>query len=171
MDLPINLAMNIPGSRKGLGTTINLETTIQGKILSIYLSIHPSIHRSTYVPIYLSIDPESMHPSTYLPTYLPIYLSIHLSTYLSIYRFIHPSIYVSILLKIIPKPVRSATPRFGRAVARVRSRHLKRQRKAAASFIRKALKGDDRLDMTKKSNQLWMEMANLKPIFQFLSKQ
>ena len=124
-----------------------------------------------YLSIFLSIQNLCIHLLTYLPTYLFIYLSTYLPIYQSIDLSIHPSIYVSILLKIIPKPVRSATPRFGRAVARVRSRHLKRQRKAAASFIRKALKGDDRLDMTKKSNQLWMEMANLKPIFQFLSKQ
>ena len=94
--------------------------------------------------------------------------------YLPAYRSSFPQtacITQSIFLEITPKPVRSATPRFGRAVARVRSRHLKRQRKAAASFIRKALKGDDRLDMTKKSHQLWMELANLKPIFQFLAKQ
>lgn len=94
--------------------------------------------------------------------------------YLPAYRSSFPQtacITQSIFLEITPKPVGSATPRFGRAVARVRSRHLKRQQKAAASFIRKALKGDDRLDMTKKSNQLWMELANLKPIFQFLAKQ
>ena len=101
-----------------------------------------------------------------------IYPAIYSSKCLSVYLSMDRSIYLpSKNLWILPKPLRSATPRFGRAVARVRTRHLKRQRRAAASFIRKAMKGDDRLDLSKKTNQQWMDLANLKPIFQFLAKQ
>ena len=66
----------------------------------------------------------------------------------------------------------ASIPRFGRAVARVRTRHLKSQRKAAARFLCRALATEsNKLDCSDATTKLWIKEANLKPIFQFLSKQ
>lgn len=67
-------------------------------------------------------------------------------------------------------------PRFGRAVAKVRSAHLKRNRKAAAKFLRTAMDKfapaiSGGCNMSNSANQLWINLANLKPVFQYLSKQ
>ena len=65
----------------------------------------------------------------------------------------------------------SLLPRFGRAVARVRTAHLKSKRRAAHRFLREAAAGDNQLDMDDKVSKFWMEHANLQPIFAFLARQ
>ena len=65
----------------------------------------------------------------------------------------------------------SPAPRFGRAVARVRSRHLKSKHRAAHRFLRAALASGQGLDMDDKVSRFWMEQANLQPIFAYLGNQ
>lgn len=65
----------------------------------------------------------------------------------------------------------SLLPRFGRAVARVRTAHLKAKRRAAHRFLRDAAEGFLKLDMDDKVSNFWMEHANLQPIFAFLARQ
>lgn len=65
-------------------------------------------------------------------------------------------------------------PRFGRSFAKVRSLHLKDQRREAATFLREALTGEGKtmnMNMAMATNNTWMTLANLKPVFQYLAKQ
>ena len=66
---------------------------------------------------------------------------------------------------------RFLVPRFGRAVARVRSRHIKSKKRAAHRFLRDALAAGQGLDMDDKVSRFWMEHANLQPIFAYLANQ
>ena len=58
-------------------------------------------------------------------------------------------------------------PRFGRAVARMKTNHLKAARRAAHRFLHDAAAGDHQLDVNDKVSKFWMEHANLQPIFAF----
>ena len=65
-----------------------------------------------------------------------------------------------------------ATPRFGRAVAKVRSKFQKIHHQQGAKFLRNALKCEDtHIDCRPKTHNMWVKHANLEPIFAFLAKQ
>ncbi|CAK9081794.1 unnamed protein product [Durusdinium trenchii] len=59
---------------------------------------------------------------------------------------------------------------FGRAYARLRTRHLQTIRRRANEFHRRALRAQGKFDL-KHKNKLWMDHANLGPILSFLAKQ
>ena len=64
-----------------------------------------------------------------------------------------------------------ARPRFGKALAKLRTRHASRLRASARTTIKenvKAFKGGQVKKNTRK-NALWHKCANLRPIFEYLS--
>lgn len=60
-------------------------------------------------------------------------------------------------------------PRFGRVLAKVRSKHLKRHVAEARRFLREARQSTMKLNAKPKANNLWLEGANLAPVLEFLS--
>ncbi|CAK9082041.1 unnamed protein product [Durusdinium trenchii] len=60
---------------------------------------------------------------------------------------------------------------FGRAYARLRTRHLQTIRRRANEFHRRALRAQGKFDLKHNKNKLWMDHANLGPILSFLAKQ
>ena len=70
----------------------------------------------------------------------------------------------------ISKFVPNAHSRFGRAVSKVRSKYAKQHRLQAARFLKDAKACDRTPRYSAATNAKWTKMANLEPIFEFLSK-
>ena len=100
--------------------------------------------------------------------YLSIYLSICLSIYLSIYIYRH----LRVGCRGSPQATRQPNVshlRFGKALAKIRSKHRRQVRKAARQFLKEAVATENSLDTRVKINGHWLKHANLTPVLQFLS--
>ena len=103
-----------------------------------------------------------------LSLYLSIYLSICLSIYLSIYIYRH----LRVGCRGSPQATRQPNVshlRFGKALAKIRSKHRRQVRKAARQFLKEAVATENSLDTRVKINGHWLKHANLTPVLQFLS--
>lgn len=60
---------------------------------------------------------------------------------------------------------------FGVALAKVRSKHQKRNYRKAMAFLRGARKTENKLDLRTRVNRAWMAGANLQPVIDFLSNR
>ena len=117
-----------------------------------------------------------------------IQIQIHTYTFICIYKYIHTyyiymymkKIYINILLiwdsqppqcRIAPTPSFAAPlPRFGKAMAKVKSRTFKRNQRHAAKFLRSAIQQDRQVNTNSRENTLWIKHADLNPILTFLAK-
>ena len=100
--------------------------------------------------------------------YLSIYLSVYLSIYLSIYIYRH----LRVGCRGSPQATRQPNVshlRFGKALAKIRSKHRRQVRKAARQFLKEAVATENSLDTRVKINGHWLKHANLTPVLQFLS--
>ena len=61
--------------------------------------------------------------------------------------------------------------RFGVAVSKCRTKFLKRHRRAAKQFLRRARKTPNDYDRRSKINRSWVNSANLQPVIDFLSEK
>lgn len=61
--------------------------------------------------------------------------------------------------------------RFGLALAKVRTLNLKRNKRLALEFIRRAKKTSNSLDHRNRINAMWSKHAKLDDVIQFLSKR
>lgn len=59
--------------------------------------------------------------------------------------------------------------RFGRCLAKVRSKNFKQVRRAARTFLKSASKSGSGLNFKKTSHEHWMKHANLLPMLQYLA--
>ncbi|CAK8999286.1 Putative rhamnose biosynthetic enzyme 1 [Durusdinium trenchii] len=59
--------------------------------------------------------------------------------------------------------------KFGKALAKIRSKHRRQVRKAARQFLKEAVATENSLDTRVKINGHWLKHANLTPVLQFLS--
>ena len=103
-----------------------------------------------------------------LSLYLSIYLFIYLSIYLSIYIYRH----LRVGCRGSPQATRQPNVshlRFGKALAKIRSKHRRQVRKAARQFLKEAVATENSLDTRVKINGHWLKHANLTPVLQFLS--
>ena len=68
-------------------------------------------------------------------------------------------------------PHKSIELRFGVALAKTRTLHRESMRKAAMRFLKQARKQArmEKHRSTKKTNNRWSKMANLKPVIEFLA--
>lgn len=64
-----------------------------------------------------------------------------------------------------------SVPRFGKAVAKVRTRNQKRIRNAACRFLRASFKTEHVLDRSKATHAHWMKHANLASVLHFLASK
>ena len=69
------------------------------------------------------------------------------------------------------KSSQSYPPGFGRALARVRTKHLKRNFRKAMIFLRGARKTENQLDIRARINRAWIAGANLQPVIDYLSNR
>lgn len=60
--------------------------------------------------------------------------------------------------------------RFGVALAKVRSKCRKAHIQAARKFLRRARKHPEPVDSRHRINKMWMDGADLKPVFNYLSQ-
>ena len=60
-------------------------------------------------------------------------------------------------------------PRFGRAMSRLRTAHLKDHRRRAVNLIKEAVRQCKTVKRRTSKDAMWVRSANLKPIFDFLS--
>ena len=60
-------------------------------------------------------------------------------------------------------------PRFGRALARLRTHHLKQSRKEAVRKIKEVMRGYKKVKRVTSKDALCTKCANLKPISDFLA--
>ncbi|CAK9085109.1 unnamed protein product [Durusdinium trenchii] len=67
------------------------------------------------------------------------------------------------------KKSQAYTIQFGRALARLRSRHIASVRREARQFLRSAAKGDAKPFVVTKDMAFWCKHANLDPVFEFLA--
>jgi hypothetical protein len=61
--------------------------------------------------------------------------------------------------------------RFGRALSMVRSANMKKNKRLALEFMRRARKTTNALDSRARTNNMWLKHAGLKPVIEFLSKR
>lgn len=60
-------------------------------------------------------------------------------------------------------------PRFGEALAAVRSEHAVHHRREAKRFLQEAMRTSNKMDEGARANNLWIKGADLKPVLNFLS--
>ena len=61
--------------------------------------------------------------------------------------------------------------RFGRALSLVRSANMKKNKRLALEFMRRAKKTTNALDSRARINNMWLKHAGIKPVIEFLSKR
>ena len=61
-------------------------------------------------------------------------------------------------------------PRFGRALATVRTRNMRAVKAAAKSFLKRSSKTGNDLDRRPRINSHWLKHAQLMPVLEFLSR-
>ena len=67
------------------------------------------------------------------------------------------------------KGSQSYPKKFGQALAKVRSKHQKRNHRKAMAWLRRARKSEQDYDRRPRINKAWVAGANLQPVLDFLS--
>ena len=110
----------------------------------------------------------SLNLAEFVSLSVSIYLFIYLSIYLSIYIYRH----LRVGCRGSPQATRQPNVshlRFGKALAKIRSKHRRQVRKAARQFLKEAVATENSLDTRVKINGQGLKHANLTPVLQFLS--
>ena len=131
------------------------KLNLDGRLMIQFPNI--SLNLAEFVSLSLSVS-----------IYLSIYLSVYLSIYLSIYIYRH----LRVGCRGSPQATRQPNVshlRFGKALAKIRSKHRRQVRKAARQFLKEAVATENSLDTRVKINGHWLKHANLTPVLQFLS--
>lgn len=84
-----------------------------------------------------------------------MYIYIYLYRYTGLLRLLHCAL--------------SVNPRFGRAMATVRTRNMRTVKAAAKEFLEAASKTAHELDRRPKINSHWLKHARLMPVLEFLA--
>ena len=97
-------------------------------------------------------------------------------TYRDILKIHSIDVYFQLMLSVVPKWYISETlfgprcsPRFGRALSKVRSKHQKRNYRLAVQFLRSAKKSTNEFDTRPRINKMWSKHCQLQPLMDFLA--